>query len=60
MFRRSERRWRVRHNRERESGAWLLIDAACEPLIATLEKSTGEAGAGREPWVYSLPARESI
>lgn len=33
----TERRWRVRHNRERESGAWLLINAAGEPLIATLE-----------------------
>jgi hypothetical protein len=27
----------VRHDGKRESSAWLLIDAACEPLIAALE-----------------------
>ena len=29
--------WRVRHKRQREPGAGLLIDTACEPLMATLE-----------------------
>jgi hypothetical protein len=32
----------VRHNREREPGAWLLINAAREPLIATLENPPEE------------------
>ena len=27
----------MRHDGEREPGAWLLIDAAREPLITTLE-----------------------
>jgi hypothetical protein len=33
----AERRWRVRHDRKREPGAWLLIDAAREPLITALK-----------------------
>jgi hypothetical protein len=32
----------MRHNREREPGAWLLINAAREPLIATLENPPEE------------------
>jgi len=36
-FGNAERRRRMRHDGEREPGAWLLIDAAREPLIATLE-----------------------
>ena len=40
-----ERRARVRHDGKRESGAWLLIDAACEPLIAALENPAEEPAA---------------
>ena len=29
--------WRVRHKRQSEPGAGLLIDAACEPVMTTLE-----------------------
>jgi len=32
----------VRHDRQREPAAWLLINAACEPLIATLENPPKE------------------
>jgi hypothetical protein len=33
----------VRHNGKREAGAWLLIDAAREPLIAALENPAEES-----------------
>jgi len=32
----------VRHDRQREPGTWLLVNAACETLIATLENPSEE------------------
>jgi len=46
----AERRWGVRHNRKREPGPWLLIDAACEPLITALENPPEKPAPVVNPW----------
>jgi hypothetical protein len=40
----------VRHNRKREPGPWLLIDAAREPLITALENPPEKPAAVVNPW----------